>query len=165
MPENCDFFRKSIFVGPLLVFLVQLVQRLKKQKTFFFKFCLLFVSSVDSKCCVEGRKEGKTTWRTMRMTGVKQQNVSSEHRVQDENTDFWTENKLPNVKIDTQKNLLFVWGTSTKALRWSRVVHKLFFGLVIKTHEREKSNFLYNKRLFFVIGNVYLCFFFFIMNQ
>ena len=106
MPENCDFFRKSIFVGPLLVFLVQLVQRLKKQKTFFFKFCLLFVSSVDSKCCVEGRKEGKTTWRIVRRAGVKRQNVLLQHRFMNKRTDFHVVFQKKHIKDDTTRYAL-----------------------------------------------------------
>jgi hypothetical protein len=60
-----------------------------KKKTRTFHFLNAFLR--DTKCCVKEGRRGRRTWRTARRPGVKQQNVFSQPRFGDNNTDFHVE--------------------------------------------------------------------------
>jgi hypothetical protein len=77
-PEKCvlfPFFWKSIFRSFTWFSFINLHEKGETR-------------TLDPKCYVKEGRRGRRTWRTVRRTGVKQQNVFSQPRFVDNNTDF-----------------------------------------------------------------------------
>jgi hypothetical protein len=79
-------FWENLFLGDLLSFLFSICTNFfTKKKLFRFWRCFLPVP----KCYVMEGRRGRRTWRTVRRTGIKQQNLFSQPRFGDNNTDLY----------------------------------------------------------------------------
>ena len=85
--EKCVLFTffENLFLGALLAFLCSICTRREKKNS---NISFLNTSLLDPKCCVKEGRRGRRTWRTARRPGVKQQNMLSQPRFGDNNTDF-----------------------------------------------------------------------------